>query len=77
MTFVKICVFLLLFLSQTWAEEGEHAMIDTKLEEAKGTIIDLWKKLQELRELVIEQKTELSNSKSRIARLEGEKIGDA
>uniref|UniRef100_A0A8C6SC43 C1q domain-containing protein n=1 Tax=Neogobius melanostomus TaxID=47308 RepID=A0A8C6SC43_9GOBI len=71
MATVRICVFLLLFLSQTWAETDELQMVDMKQDVGRDNgetdiTVDLWAELKELRDMVI-------TSKSKIEKLEEEK----
>uniref|UniRef100_A0A8C6WEV2 C1q domain-containing protein n=1 Tax=Neogobius melanostomus TaxID=47308 RepID=A0A8C6WEV2_9GOBI len=78
MATVRICVFLLLFLSQTWAETEELQMVDKKQDVGRDNskcniTVNVWAELKELRDMVIEQKIDLSNSKSKIEKLEEEK----
>uniref|UniRef100_A0A8C6S4L8 C1q domain-containing protein n=1 Tax=Neogobius melanostomus TaxID=47308 RepID=A0A8C6S4L8_9GOBI len=68
---VRICVFLLLFLSQTWAETDELQMVDMKQDVGRDNskcniTVNFWAELKELRDMVI-------TSKSKIEKLEEEK----
>lgn len=83
-----VFVALLLCLHWTWAqdESGGEGNNVTQADREKNkevqseihiTPTDIWAELKELRDMVIDQRGELRNSKSKIEKLERENTGDA
>lgn len=85
-----VFVALLLRLHWTWAQSESGGVTgnnvtradrEIKNEEVQSEIHitppDIWAELKELRDMVIDQRGELRNSKSKIEKLEQENTGDA
>lgn len=82
-----VFVPLLLCLHGAQCDDGGATGIDvsrTDMQEVQGKIrghtdltLNVWAELKELRDMVIEQKVELNNSKSKVGKLEQENAGEA
>lgn len=82
-----VFVPLLLCLHGAQSDDGGATGIDishTDTQEVQGKIwghmpitLNVWAELKKLRDMVIEQKVELNNSKSKVGKLEQENAGEA